>query len=168
MDFVEAANTPIPGGTVVNITGLMSLRTGEMEKCCKKWEDMKVGLKTSQAFKDRFSKAYIRYQISKKARAAGHGYGATVNHTQETDAQVNTADKLQTLACAAMGKKEVMANLTSINLTLSQCLTQSRETIMVLPKQLQALQTQANANTLTTEIPVLENSTKETKSKCYC
>ena len=160
MDFVEAANTPIPGGTVVNITGLMSLRTGEMEKCCKKWEDMKVGLKTSQAFKDRFSKAYIRYQISKKARAAGHGYGATVNHTQETDAQVNNADAIQALAYAAMEDKEAMANLTSINLTLYQSLTKSKETIMVLSKQLQALQTQAKVKTPTSEIPVLDKNTK--------
>ena len=30
LDFAEAANTPIPGGKVVNISYLMILRTGGM------------------------------------------------------------------------------------------------------------------------------------------
>ena len=61
----------------------------------------------------------MRYQIHKKATSASHGYGASENHTQETEAQVNTTDALQALACEAMENKEAMANLTSINLTLS-------------------------------------------------
>ena len=44
----------------------------------------------------------MRYQIRKKSTAAAHVYGASENHTQETEAQVNTADALQALACAAM------------------------------------------------------------------
>ena len=94
-----------------------------MKKACEQWEDMQVGLKTWQAFKDHFAQAYRRYQIRKKATAAAHGYGASENHTHETEAQVNTADALQALACAAMEEKEVMVNLTSFNLTLSQSLT---------------------------------------------
>ena len=89
--FAEAANTPIPGGKVVNIAFLLILRTGELEKACEKWEDMQVGLKTCQAFKYHFTQAYRRYQIRKKATAAAHGYGASENHTQETEAQLNTA-----------------------------------------------------------------------------
>ena len=46
-----------------------------------------------------------------------------------------------------MEDKEAMENLTSINLTMSQSLTQAQETIMVLSKQLQALQTQEKAKT---------------------
>ena len=67
------------------------------------------------------------------------GMGGSENHTQETEAQVNTVDVLQSLACVAMEYKEAMANLTSINLTLSQSLTQAQETIFVLSKQIQAL-----------------------------
>ena len=55
VEFAEGANTPIPGGKVVNIAYLLILRTGEMEKACEKWEDMQVGLKTWQAFKDHFA-----------------------------------------------------------------------------------------------------------------
>ena len=97
---------------------------------------MQVGLKTWQDFKDQFTQAYRHYQIRKKATAADHGYGASENYTQETEAQVNTADELSALACAAMEDKEEMANLISINLTLSQSRNQAQETILVLSKQL--------------------------------
>ena len=46
VEFVEATNTPIPGGKVVNIVYLLILRTGGMERTCEQWEDMQVGLKT--------------------------------------------------------------------------------------------------------------------------
>ena len=65
-----------------------------MEEACEQREDMQVGLKTWQAFKDHFAQVYRRYQIRKKATAAAHGYEASENHTQETEAQVNTADAL--------------------------------------------------------------------------
>ena len=78
---------------------------------------MQVYLKTWQAFKDHFSQAYMRYQIRKKVTAAAYGYGVSENHTQDTEAQVNTVDALQALEFAAMEDKEAMANLTSINLT---------------------------------------------------
>ena len=84
---------------------------------------MQVGLKTWQAFKDHFAQAYRRYHISKKETAAAHGYGASANNTQETEAQVNTVDGMQELACAAMEDKVTMVNLTSINLILLQSLT---------------------------------------------
>ena len=45
VDFKEAANTPIPGRKVFNITYLLILRTGVMEKACDKLEDMKVDQK---------------------------------------------------------------------------------------------------------------------------
>ena len=108
---------------------------------------MQVGLKTWQAFKDHFAQAYRRYEIRKKATAAAHGYRASANHTKETETQVKTVDALQALACAAMEDKEVMANLTSINLTLLQILNQAQETILVLSKQLQALQVHTKAKT---------------------
>ena len=73
---------------------------------------------------------------------AAHGYGAAENQTQETDFKVNTADAMQSIACSAMEDKKGMANLTSINLTLSQSLMQAQEKILVLYKLLQALQTQ--------------------------
>ena len=34
VDFAEAANTPIPGGKVVNITYLLIISTGGMERSC--------------------------------------------------------------------------------------------------------------------------------------
>ena len=46
VEFTESANTPIPGGKVVNIAYLLILRTEGMEKACEKWEYMQVGLKT--------------------------------------------------------------------------------------------------------------------------
>ena len=63
---------------------------------------MQVGLKTWNAFKDHFTQAYRRYLIHKKSKAAAHEYGASANHTQDTEAQVNTTDALQALACSAM------------------------------------------------------------------
>ena len=65
-----------------------------------------------------------------------------------------------------MEDKEEMANLTSIKLSLYQSPTKAQETILVLSKKLQALQTQAKENEPNTERPVLENKTRENKSKC--
>ena len=166
-EFEEAADTPISGGKVVNIAYLLIISTGGMEKSCKQWENIKVGLKPWQAFKDHLSQSYNRYQIRKNATSSAHGYGASAINTQEKDYKVNTADALQALVCASMEDKEAMANLNSIKLTLSQSLMQAKETIMVLSKKLQALQTQAKEIKPTTERPVLDKKTKETKLKCY-
>ena len=137
VEFAEAANTPIPGGKVVDIAYLMILRTGGIEKSCEQREDMQVGLKTYQDFKYHFTQAYRRYQIRKKETAAAHGYGTSENHTQETEAKVKTTDTLQALACAAMEDKEEMSNLTSVNLKLSKRLNQAQEKILELCKKLQ-------------------------------
>ena len=131
-----------------------------MEKCCEQWEDMQVGLKTKQDFKDHLSQAYRVYQIHKKATAAAHGYGAASNNTQETDAQVNTMDSVRSLSCAAIKDNEEMANLISIYLTLSQSLTQPQEKMLGIYKQLQALHTKAKAKTPTSERLELEKNTK--------
>ena len=56
-----------------------------------------------------------------------------------------------------------MANLTIINLTMSQSLTQAQDKTLVLSEQLQALQAQAKSNIPTTEIPVIEKKKKLTK-----
>ena len=77
VEFAESANTPIPGGKVVNITYLLILRTGGTEKACEQWEDMQVELKNWQDFKDHFAQAYRCYQTRKKATAAAHEYGAS-------------------------------------------------------------------------------------------
>ena len=58
VEFSEAANTPIPGGKVVNITYLLILRTGGMVKACEQREDMQFGLKTWQACVKWSLKAY--------------------------------------------------------------------------------------------------------------
>ena len=76
-------------------------------------------------------------------------------------------DVLQSLACAAVEDKEIMANLTSINLTLSQSLTQAQETILVLSKQLHAIQVHTKAKTPSTKRTALDQKTKDSKSKCY-
>ena len=39
-ELVEAANTPIPGGKVVNIAYLLIIRTVGTEEACEQWEDM--------------------------------------------------------------------------------------------------------------------------------
>ena len=55
LEFVEAVNTPIPGGGGgVNIAYLLILRTEGMEKSCDKWEDMQFVLKNWKAFKEHF------------------------------------------------------------------------------------------------------------------
>ena len=69
---------------------------------------------------------------------------------------------------AAMEDKEAMENLTIINLTLSQIPTQAQETILVLSKQLQALQVHTKANTPSTKITTLDQKTKGAKPKFYC
>ena len=90
---------------MVNISYLLILKKGGTEKACEQWEDMQVGLKIWQAFKDHFTQAYRRYQICKKSTTAAHGYGASENITQETEYQVNTVDALQALACKGMEYK---------------------------------------------------------------
>ena len=124
---------------------------------------MQVGLKTWHAFKYHFAQAYRRYQICKKETAAAHGYGASANHTQEIEAQVNTADTLQALACVEMEDMEAIENLTSINLTLSKSLIQSQEKILVLSKQLQALQVNTKTKTPSTKRTSLDQKTKDAK-----
>ena len=37
VEFLEAANTPIPEGGLANIAWLLILRTGGMEKSCEQW-----------------------------------------------------------------------------------------------------------------------------------
>ena len=76
VEFAEAANTPIPGGKVVNIAYLLILRTGGMEKACEQWEDMQVGMKTWQAFNYHFTQAYWRYQICKRQQHRLMGMGS--------------------------------------------------------------------------------------------
>ena len=129
---------------------------------------MQVGLKNWQAFKYHFTQAYRRYQICKKSTAVTHGYGASENNTQEKESQVNNAEALQAITCAAMEDKEAIVNLTSINLTLSQSLTQAQESILVLSKQLQALQVHTKSKTKSTKRTALDKKTKDAKSKCYC
>ena len=110
----------------------------------------------------------MHYYIRKKATAASHGYEAPVNHTHETEDQVNTVDALQALACASMEYKDAMANLISINLTLSHSLTQAQEKILVLSKKVQALQVQKKTKTPSTKITAIDKNIKDDKSNCYC
>ena len=78
-----------------------------------------------------------------------------------------TVDALQELACEAMEYKESMSNLTSINLTLSWSLTEAQETMLVLSKQLQVLQSQSKAKKPTTNKLAMEKKTRVKKSKSY-
>ena len=117
-----------------------------------------------QAFKYHFAQAYRRYQIRKKATSAAHEYGASANHTQEKESQVNTTDALKSLIFAATEDKEAMENLTSTNLTLSQSLNQSQEKILVLSKKLQALQDHTKTKTPSTKRTALYPKTKANRS----
>ena len=56
-----------------------------------------------------------------------------------------------------------MANLTIINLKISQSLTQSQEAILELYNHLYALQAQMNTNK-----PANDNSNRDNKLKNYC
>ena len=73
---------------------------------------------------------------------------------------------MQALACAAMEDKEAMANLTIINLTLYQILTQAHETILVLSEQLQAPQVLRKTKTPATKRTAINKKIKDAKSKC--
>ena len=86
VEFAEAENTPfLGGGGVVSITYLLILRTGSKGKAREKWEEMQVGQKNWQAFKDQFAYPYRHYQIPQNATAAAHGYGTSQNCVHETD-----------------------------------------------------------------------------------
>ena len=76
-----------------------------------------------------------------------------------------TADALQALACTVIEYTEEMKNLTSI---MSQSLTQSQETILVLSKQIQALQYQSKAKKPTTDRPLLDKKKRDNKLESYC
>ena len=93
---------------------------------------MQVDLNNWQAFEIFFLQPYRRYQICKKATAVAHGYGASANHAHETDTQVMIEDELKALANVKMEDNEAMANLTRINLTIYQSLTQAQEKHFVL------------------------------------
>ena len=69
-------------------------------------------------------------------------------------------DALQALACAAMEDKEARSNLTSINLTLSQSLTQAQKKLLVISKQLRALQVYTKAKTSATKRTALDKKTR--------
>ena len=60
-----------------------------------------------------------------------------------------------------------MANLTSINVTLSQSFTQAQETVLVLSKQLRALKFHTKTKTPATKRTALDKKTKDAKLKCY-
>ena len=59
-----------------------------------------------------------------------------------------TADTLQELTKITIEDKEAMKNLPTINLTLSQRLTQAQETILSLSEQLQKLQAHMNTKNM--------------------
>ena len=128
---------------------------------------MQFGINTWQAFKDHFSQAYKHYHIRKKETSAAHGYGASANHAHESDAQVTNVDALQALVNTTMEYMEAMANLKSINLKLSQSLTQAQEPVLVLSKQLQELQAHTNAKKPATEKPATDTKTRDNKYKNY-
>ena len=108
VEFAESANPPIPGGKVVTIAYLMIIRTGGIKKTVNSGKTSRFDCKNGRILKYHFSQAYRRYQIRKKATAAAHGSGESTNHTQEIEAQFNTEDVLQPIACAAMEDKNSM------------------------------------------------------------
>ena len=60
-----------------------------------------------------------------------------------------------------------MANLRSIDLKLSQSLTQVKEAILVFSKQPQALQAQMNSKKTVTEKPATDKKQSLNNSKSY-
>ena len=82
VEFAEYANTPIPGGKVVNTAYLLILIIGETEKSCEQWEDMQVVQNNWKKFKYQLAQAYMHYQTRKKPTAAAHGYGDSENRSQ--------------------------------------------------------------------------------------
>ena len=67
-----------------------------------------------------------------------------------------------------MAYKKATLNLISLNLTLSQNLTQAHEKILLIYKQLHTLQVQTKTKTPATKIIALDQKTKNAKLKCYC
>ena len=59
-----------------------------------------------------------------------------------------------------MEDKEAMVNLTSINLTLSQSLTQAQETVLVLSKQLHVLKVHTKTKTPASKRTALDQKPK--------
>ena len=112
---------------------------------------MLVDQNTWKVFKNQYTHTYRRYQTRNKSKAASHGYGAAGNNVQETEAQNIMADALQALTNVVIEDKVKMANLRSINLTLSQNLIQSQETILALSNKLQTLQFQMKTKKLATD-----------------
>ena len=159
--FSEATNTPIPGEKVFYIAYLLILRNEGMEKTYEQWEDIQVDQKKWKAFKGNFAQAYRRYHILNKWTATTHGYGASENLVHETDAQVMTADALHAVS------NSTMANLTRINLKLSQSVTQEKEENLMLYMQPQMLQAQMNTKKTATEKTANEKKNCLKKSKRY-
>ena len=129
---------------------------------------MQVGLNKWQAFKDHIAQSYRCYQIHNKATAADHGHGYSSDHSHGTDTQVISLDALKSLVNETMEDKNEMSNLTSINLKLSQSITQAQETILVLSKHIQALQAHTNSKKPATEKPATDNKQYIDKSGQIC
>ena len=77
--------------TLVNISYFLILSTGGMGKICEHWEDIMVGQKNWQTFKDHFLQVYSYYKIRKKEMSSVHGCWYSANRTQEKDSQMMTA-----------------------------------------------------------------------------
>ena len=112
---------------MVNITYIIIFKTRVMDKAYEQWKEMPVIQKTCQAFKNHLAKSYMHYNTHKKSTAASHINGTAANHAQEKYTQRMTADALQSLSNMTIEDKKSMANLTSINLTLSKSLTHPQE-----------------------------------------
>ena len=76
-----------------------------------------------------------------------------------------TVDALQVLANVTMEDKEAIKNLKNINLTLYHSLTQAQEIVLVLSKQLQALQTKTNYKKPETEKPATDKKNISTSQR---
>ena len=133
-----------------------------MDKAYEQWKEMPVIQKTCQAFKNHLEKSYMHYNTHKKSTAASHINGTAANHAQEKYTQRMTADALQSLSNMTIEDKKSMANLTSINLTLSKSLTHPQEKILSLSKNMQTLQAHMN-----TKKPATDNNKREKKSNNY-
>ena len=79
-----------------------------------------------------------------------------------------TEDALQVFPNEKIEYKEAMSILTRIDLTISQSLTQSQETLLVITKQLQLLQAHTSSNKPSTEKLETDKKQHLNKSKSYC
>jgi hypothetical protein len=139
IEYASAGQAPYSPRQVLNIAYQLVLRTGIFVNDCKIWKKQNDGYKTWPQFKLDFAATYQDYNESRDLSPHAAGFNAT----NITDYHDETIDAIANLTTATAANRQVVANLTQTNASLTKNLSTSTAkllaalaTITFLTKQL--------------------------------